>query len=189
MSDLESGLAVGLTGGLCGDFSRSMVFCLELAVVASDTGCRGRELRSGGESFGGGDMTAARREPLEFCTGVLRAAAAEPVGVFDRVTGVLARVVGLLCCLDDLPLGGTRLVPAGELDRVDAGLAVSDGVPNFFVMTGSREDVWGEGDGSRRFRNCGFVLMGCSFDMACSLCDLPWFLVGLVLLLLWAPFF
>lgn len=161
VSDLEPGLAGGLIGGLCGDFSRSMAFCLELAVVAWDTGCRGRELRSGGESFGGGEITAARREPLEFCTGVLRTAAAEPVGVFDRVTGVLARVVGLLCCLDDLPPGGSRLAPAGELDRVDAGLAVSDGVPNFLVMTGSRDEVdGGEGDGSRRFRSCGLVLMG-----------------------------
>lgn len=112
----------------------------ELAVVASDTGCRGRELRRGGESLGGGDITVASREPLEFWTGVLRLAE-ELVGVFDRLTGVFARTAEGFCCLDVLPLGGSRRVPAGELDRVDAGLAGVDGVPNFLLKTGRREDV------------------------------------------------
>ncbi len=34
--------------------SRSLTFILELVVVAEETGWRGRELRSGGESLGGG---------------------------------------------------------------------------------------------------------------------------------------
>jgi hypothetical protein len=43
----------------CGELDRSAVFCLELAVVAAETGCRGRELRRGGEVFGrGADMYA-----------------------------------------------------------------------------------------------------------------------------------
>lgn len=125
----------------------------------------------------------ASRELFGFCTGVLRVAK-EPVGVFDRVTGVFARVVGLLCCLDVLPLGGILRVPAGELDRVEAGLAGFDAVPNFLFNTGSREeDDGGEGDCSRRLRDCELVLIGASFDMARSLCDLPWFLGGLGVLL------
>lgn len=84
-------------------------------------------------------MTVASRELLGFCTGVLREAD-EPVGVFDRVTGVFARVVGVLCCLDVLPLGCILRAPAGELDRVDAGLAGFEVVPNFLFKTGSRDE-------------------------------------------------
>lgn len=40
-------------GVLVGDFGRSAVLWRELAVVAADTGCLGRELRKGGESLGG----------------------------------------------------------------------------------------------------------------------------------------
>lgn len=40
-----------------------MVFCRELAVEADETGCRGRELLSGGDVLGGGeDMIAVRLE-------------------------------------------------------------------------------------------------------------------------------
>jgi hypothetical protein len=47
---------------LCGDRGRSTVFILELAVLALETGWRGRELLSGGDSFGGGaEMYALRR--------------------------------------------------------------------------------------------------------------------------------
>jgi hypothetical protein len=37
-----------------GESEGSAAFCLEIAAVAEETGCRGRELRRGGESFGGG---------------------------------------------------------------------------------------------------------------------------------------
>lgn len=99
-------------------------------------------------------MTVASRELLGSCPGVLRAAD-ELVGVFDRVTGVLARAVGVLCCLDVLPFGGIRRVPAGELDRVEAGLAEFDAEPSFLVNTGNREeDEAGEGDCSTCLRDC-----------------------------------
>lgn len=148
-------------------------------MVAWETGWRGRELRSGGDSLGGGEITAASREPLGLCTGVLRAVE-EPVGVFERVTGVFARDEGVFCCLDVLPPGGILRCPAGEFDRVEAGLAGFDAVPNFLFKTGSREEEeCGDGDGSRRFRTCELVLIGASLDMARSLCDLPWFLGGL----------
>ncbi len=39
---------------LFGEPEGSAAFCLELAAMAEDTGCRGRELRRGGDSFGGG---------------------------------------------------------------------------------------------------------------------------------------
>lgn len=47
---------VALASNLEGDFDLwiSAARILELAVVALDTGCRGRELRNGGESFGNG---------------------------------------------------------------------------------------------------------------------------------------
>lgn len=40
--------------GLNGDFALVAPFIRELAVDAKETGCRGRELLNGGESFGGG---------------------------------------------------------------------------------------------------------------------------------------
>jgi hypothetical protein len=47
----------------CGDPDRSAAFCLELAVDAEETGCRGLELRRGGDVFGGGaEMYAFRLE-------------------------------------------------------------------------------------------------------------------------------
>lgn len=156
---------------LCGDLDRSMAFNRELAVEACDTGCRGRELRSGGESFGGGEMTAASRALLEFGIGVLRAVGAL-VGVLGREMGVFARVVAEFCCLDVRPLGANRRAPAGELDRVDAGLAESE--PSFLLKMGSREEEWGEGECSVCFRGCGLVLMGGSLAPAKSLRDLPW---------------
>lgn len=127
-----------------------MTFSLEAAVVASDTGCRGLELRSGGEFFGAGDMAAASRALFEPGVGVavLRAEGVCAVGVFDRVTGVFARDVGVPCCRDVLPLGATRLDPAGELDREEAGLAGLEVELSFLTETGSREEegAWGEGD-------------------------------------------
>lgn len=79
---------------------------------------------------------------------VLRAEGVLAVGVFDRVTGVLARDVGVPCCRDALPLGTSRLDPAGELDRVEAGLAELEFEFSFLTETGSRDepDVCGDGD-------------------------------------------
>lgn len=136
-------------------------------MVASETGCRGRELRRGGDSFGGGDITVARRELLALEPGILWAD--EPLGVFARETGVFARIVGVLCCLRDLSLGGIRRFPAGELDRVDAGLAGFEAVPPFLVKIGNLEDAeaCGEGDCSVRRRCCELASNGTS-----SLCDL-----------------
>lgn len=130
-----------------------MALSLELAVVASDTGWRGRELRRGGDCFGGGDTTVARRELFVPGTGVLRAVDA-PLGVFAVFIGVFARVAGVLCSLEVLPLGGSRLIPAGELDRVEVGLAAVEVVPIFLATTGNREDAaeCGEGDCSARRR-------------------------------------
>lgn len=172
VSCLESGRPEGLNTILLGDLERSTAFSLELAVVACDTGCLGRELRSGGDSFGGGEITAASRELLELCAGVLRVAEALD-GVLGRETGVFARAVAWLCCLDVRPLGTSRRAPAGELDRVDAGLAGFDAVPIFLVKTGSRdEDEWGEGDCSTRLRCCELVLIGGNLVPTRSLCDL-----------------
>lgn len=135
---------------MCGDLDRSTAFSLEAAVVASETGCRGLELRSGGEFFAAADRVAASRALFEPGVGVavLRAEGVLAVGVFDRVTGVLAREVGVPCCRDVLPLGATRLDPAGELDRVEAGLAEFEAEFSFLTETGSRDedDVCGEGD-------------------------------------------
>lgn len=125
--------------------------------------------------MGGGDITAASLELFEFCAGVLRAAGVLLDGVLGRETGVFARAVAWLCCLDVRPLGTRRRAPAGELDLVDAGLAGFDVVPIFLVRTGSREeDEWGEGDCSTRLRSCELVLIGGNLAPARLLCDLLW---------------
>jgi len=89
----------------------------------------------------GGETTVARREPLVPGTGVLRAVADEPIGVLARETGVFARVAGVLCCLEVLPFGGGRRIPAGEFDRDEAGLEGLEAVPSFLVRTGRREEA------------------------------------------------
>lgn len=88
-------------------------------------------------------MTDARRALLGLgpvCGAGRRAAALFVVGVFDRVTGVFARVAGVLCCREVLPLSGIRLAPAGELDRVEAGLAGLGDELSFLTEIGNRED-------------------------------------------------
>lgn len=88
-------------------------------------------------------MTVASRELLLlFGIGVLRAAV-ELVGVFDRAAGALLDVGGMLCCRDVRPLDAVRRAPAGELERVDAGLVALDGVVSFLFMTGNREEPEG----------------------------------------------
>lgn len=49
---------------VCGEPDLSDAFCLVLAVVAEETGCRGRELRSGGDDLGGDDDIYAFRLDL-----------------------------------------------------------------------------------------------------------------------------
>jgi len=81
----------------------------ELAVLAAETGCRGRELRKGGDSFGGGAVIYALRRALFgvviWLGGCFReedeedgvawvGVFAREVGVVERFVGVLARVVG-----------------------------------------------------------------------------------------------
>lgn len=96
---------------------------------------------------GGGETTVARREPLAPGTGVLLEVDDEPMGVLARETGVFARVTGVLCCLEVLPFGGGRRIPAGEFDRDETGLGEFEAVPNFFIRTGRREEAEECGDG------------------------------------------
>lgn len=153
----------------------------ELAVVAVDTDCRGRELRRGGESLGGGAATYAVSRVL--LLGVIRprGAGLRPgvacVGVFARV-GVLARVTGVVVRVV-LLAGGGRLKVDGELalelSLVEGGLVESLGVANFRTETGRRDvgdaarsgctDSGAVRDG-RAFRTIGEP----DFDAATSLC-------------------
>lgn len=167
--------------GLCGDLDLSTAFKRELAVVAVDTDCRGRELRSGGDNFGGGAATYAVRRVLLFGVTRPRGAGFRPgvacVGVFARV-GVLARLTGVVVRVV-LLAGAGRLKVDGELalelSRVDGGLFESLELANFRTETGSR-DV---GDAARS--NCStsaigrdaraFLTKGApAFDAATSLC-------------------
>lgn len=141
-------------------------FIREAAVVAVATDCRGRELRSEGDSFGAGTATYALSRPLLLLLlllllGVaillgaafrfevwvrLAVAVAGVVGVLDRVAGVLALEAGIpCCCREDLPLVGVcpyLSAAAGELDRVDTGLLLPcwlSEILALLTMTGSRE--------------------------------------------------
>lgn len=73
---------------LLGDLSLSIALTLELMVVAVDTGCLGRELLSGGDSFGGGAAMYALS--LVFPLGVIA------LGLFWRLTAGEARGEGIL---------------------------------------------------------------------------------------------
>ena len=131
-------------------------------VEAVATDCLGRELRSGGESFGGGAETYAFslllllfevliwvgdfRVELEPRVGVL----ALVVGVMERFLGVLACEVGggPFCCLEVLPLAGARdrFAVEGELERVEAGLPRLDELLPYLAMErGSKEEVGDKG--------------------------------------------
>lgn len=176
---------------LCGDLALSTAFRRELAVVAVDTDCRGRELRRGGDSLGGGAATNAVRRVLLF--GVMRPLGAglrppgvDCVGVFARVVGVLARLTGAVVrgvLLDD---GGGRLNVDGELalelSLVEGALVESLGVLSFRTETGRRDDgdaalsgctPSGVGRDGSAFRTIGDPL----FDAATSLCARTWLLV------------
>lgn len=149
---------------LSGDVGRPVEdFIREAAVVAVATDCRGRELRSEGDSFGAGTATYALSRPLLLLLlllGVamllgaafrfevwdrLAVAVAGVEGVLDRVAGVLALEAGIPCCWrEDLPLVGVCpyfSAAAGELDRVDTGLLLPwlSEILALLTMTGRRE--------------------------------------------------
>jgi len=133
-----------------GEPDESIAFCLELAVDAEETGSRGRELRKGGDVFSGGAEINAFRlgffagfsEPIalplgDWCVGV----AVWLVGVVERPAGLH----GLCSPLRGLPFE-RDLVVYGELERVDVGLDVSEGMLDFLEAKGNRDE--------------GFVLSG-----------------------------
>jgi hypothetical protein len=120
--------------GLWGDFPLSTAFIRELAVVAMETGCRGRELRSGGDSFGEGEATKAWSRVL-LVAEALGVAPFRPVlgrvGVLDLDVGVAAR--------DDLPLACGRFWVAGELEPLEEALREVGVLFSFRTDTGSFE--------------------------------------------------
>jgi hypothetical protein len=128
----------------CGDADRSAVFCLELAVVAEETGCRDREPRRGGEVFGRGAITCALRLAVFvfILSGVLALLRGEVlVGVLARFVGVIERPAGLkgLC-------SGFRSFPFesvfcanGEFARVEAILEELEEILDLFDAVGIRD--------------------------------------------------
>lgn len=132
----EEGLSLAF--GRAGAFVLAASFIRELAVVATETGCRGRELLKGGESLGGAVDTYAWSRLL-LLLGVTR-----PWGGCFRLVcvGVFARVVegfGLACLLLLRPLTGGLLKVEGEFDREEAGLE-GLGLASLLLMeTGSLE--------------------------------------------------
>lgn len=83
-----SAIFVGGRDNGFGDLALSTALLRELAVVAIETGCRGRELRSGGDNLGGGAMILACSRLL-LLLGVTRAR-----GAPFRLVGVLADDLG-----------------------------------------------------------------------------------------------
>jgi hypothetical protein len=114
--------------------------------AAEETGARGRELRSGGEVFGGGaEMYALRLELVLIFGGLLglpRWPWPRPVGVFSRFVGVTARpagLQGLWSGLDGFPFA-SFLFENGEFARVEGKLEESDEPPLCrFVALGRRD--------------------------------------------------
>lgn len=134
----EEGLSLAF--GRAGGFVLAASFIRELAVVATETGWRGRELLKGGESLGGAVDTYAW-SLLLLLLGVTRPEG----GCFRPVcVGVFARVVegfGLACLLLLRPLTGGLLKVDGEFDREEAGLELElVGLASLLLMeTGSLE--------------------------------------------------
>jgi hypothetical protein len=131
-------LAAALANAALGDFARSAALIRELAVVASDTGCRGLELRNVGESFGGGFATYALSLALFVLPGVMGrgTGSLRPplvcVGVFalDAVALAVEEVE-----LGILPLAFVGRLRAGEFERVEGEL--DDGLWTLRTETGS----------------------------------------------------
>lgn len=136
--DEEGSLTLSLAVGRAGGFVLAASFIRELAVVATETGCRGRELLRGGESLGGAADTYAWSRLL-----LLLGVTKPEGGCFRGVwVGVFARLVGgfaLACLLLLRTLVGGLLSVEGEFDREEVGLE-SLGVANLLLMdTGSLE--------------------------------------------------
>ena len=118
-----AGLQASSPVGDIGEWSTD--FNLELAVVATDTGCLGLELRSGGESLGGcADMYAFRRLLFAFPPadpevairrgGPFRPILA-PVGVVDRRPDGVPDIDALPLARDPLDVGEGKPEPGGLL--------------------------------------------------------------------------
>lgn len=137
---LEGALDLTLPIGLV----LSTAFMRELAVVATDTGWRGRDDRSGGDSFGGGFAMYAWRRVLLLGVGSPGGGPFRPVadcvGVLALEVGVLEREVGVVA-LDVLPFAPGRFTFAGEFERVESGLVESPGVLSFRIDSGNFDAV------------------------------------------------
>jgi len=140
----------------CGDPDRSpdrsAAFCLELAVVAEETGCRDREPRRGGEVFGRGAMTCALRLAVFvfILSGVLALLRGGEVlvGVLARFVGVIERPAGLkgFCsAFRSFPLE-SDFCAKGEFARVEGILEESEDVLPLFDAVGSRDVSWAAAD-------------------------------------------
>ena len=145
-------------------FDLSTALIRELAVVADDTGCRGRELLRGGDSLGGGAVMYAWRRVLLF--GVRRPGGAgfrpelDWVGVLAREMPVFGCFVGVVA-LELLPLVWGLFVVDGELERVDEALEDSFGLLSFLTDNGSFEAVGGTFCEEAEFREIGLRLIRC----------------------------
>lgn len=136
--DEDGSLTLSLAVGRAGGFVLAVSFIRELAVVATETGCRGRELLRGGESLGGATDTYAWSRLL-----LLLGVTNPEGGCFRGVwVGVFARVVvgfALACLLLLRTLAGGLLSVEGEFDREEVGLE-SLGVANLLLIdTGNLE--------------------------------------------------
>jgi hypothetical protein len=141
-----------------GELEGSAGLGFEAAVVAAeDTGCRGRELRRGGEVLGSGaDMYALRLALVLIFPGLVDLPRSpRPVGVFSRFVGVTARPAGLQGLWSGF--GGfpfvSFLVENGEFARVEGKLEESDEPPLRRFVARGRRDAEGRCDG---LRDCDF---------------------------------
>lgn len=129
----------------CGEPDRSATFCLELAVEAEETGCRGRELRRGGDNFGRGAEIYAFKLALLFKDISVLLLPRERVGVLDRLVGVVERPAGLQGLFSWLLTLKPERRPEGEVarefTRVDAALEDSEDPLKRFDLIGIREVV------------------------------------------------
>jgi hypothetical protein len=125
------------------------------AAAAEETGCRGRELRRGGDVFGrGADMYALRLAFVLIFAGLLPRWP-RPTGVFSRFVGVTARPAGLHGLWSGF--GGfpfaSFLVENGEFARVEGKLEESDDPPLRRCVALGNRDAEGRSEG---LRECEF---------------------------------
>jgi hypothetical protein len=115
------------------------------AAAAEEMGCRGRELRRGGEVLGrGAEMYALRLALVLIFAGDLPRCP-RPTGGFSRFVGVTARPAGLQGLWSGF--GGfpfaSFLVEKGEFARVDGILEESDDPPLSRCVALGRRDAAG----------------------------------------------